>query len=255
MADPSGGIIELPIRSSFREGLSVLEYFISTHGARKGLADTAIRTADSGYLTRRLIDVAQDVIVQDEDCGVTVGVMAEDRTRQTGVPLRDRLVGRYAAEDVVDPTTANVIVPSNEEITEALADQILAAGIARVHIRSPLTCLARQGICRLCYGRSLARGNFVEMGEAVGIIAAQSIGEPGTQLTMRTFHTGGVAGLDITSGLPRVEELFEARVPKGQAIIAEIDGTVQVIREGDKREVKVVSTETYRDELDLPKNA
>jgi DNA-directed RNA polymerase subunit beta' len=255
MARPNGQIYELPVRSSFREGLTVLEYFISTHGTRKGLADTAIRTADSGYLTRRLIDVAQDVIVQDEDCGVTVGVMAEDRTRQTGVPLRDRLVGRYAAEDVVDPTSANVIVARNEEITEALADQILAAGITHVHVRSPLTCLARQGICRMCYGRSLARGNFVEMGEAVGIIAAQSIGEPGTQLTMRTFHTGGVAGLDITSGLPRVEELFEARVPKGQAIIAEIDGTVQVIREGDKREVKVVSTETYRDELDLPKNA
>jgi DNA-directed RNA polymerase subunit beta' len=252
---PNGRIIELPIRSSLREGLSVLEYFISTHGARKGLADTAIRTADSGYLTRRLIDVSQDVIVQDEDCGTTVGIIAEDRTRQTGVPLRDRLIGRMAAEDIVDPKSAEVIVARNEQITEAIADQILAAGIEKVHVRSPLSCQSKQGICRMCYGRSLARGNFVDIGEAVGIIAAQSIGEPGTQLTMRTFHTGGIAGQDITSGLPRVEELFEARVPKGQAIIAEIDGTVQVIREGEKREVKIISTQTYRDEVELPPNA
>jgi DNA-directed RNA polymerase subunit beta' len=254
MTAPNGRIIELPIRSSFREGLSVLEYFISTHGARKGLADTAIRTADSGYLTRRLIDVAQDVIVQDVDCGVTSGIVAEDRTRQTGVPLRDRIVGRFAAGQVVDPKTAEVIVDFNEEITEAVADRIIAAGIEKVPVRSPLTCQSRQGICQKCYGRSLARGNIVELGEAVGIIAAQSIGEPGTQLTMRTFHTGGIAGLDITSGLPRVEELFEARVPKGQAVIAEIDGTVQVVREGDKREIKIVSVETYRDELKLPAN-
>jgi DNA-directed RNA polymerase subunit beta' len=254
MTAPNGRIIELPIRSSFREGLSVLEYFISTHGARKGLADTAIRTADSGYLTRRLIDVSQDVIVQEQDCGVTTGVWAEDRTRQTGVPLRDRIVGRVTFQPVVHPASAEVLVGENEEITEAIADQIVAAGVEKVPVRSPLTCQSRQGVCQRCYGRSLARGHFVEMGEAVGIIAAQSIGEPGTQLTMRTFHTGGIAGLDITSGLPRVEELFEARVPKGQAVIAEIDGQVQVIREGDKREVKVVSTETYRDELALPAN-
>ncbi|TAK22918.1 MAG: DNA-directed RNA polymerase subunit beta' [Chloroflexota bacterium] len=254
MTAPNGRIIELPIKSSFREGLSVLEYFISTHGARKGLADTAIRTADSGYLTRRLIDVAQDVIVQEPDCGTTGGVLAVDRTRQTGVPLRDRLIGRISAETVVDSATGEILVERNDQITEAIADAILAAGIDKVLVRSPLTCLAKSGICQKCYGRSLARGHYVEMGEAVGIIAAQSIGEPGTQLTMRTFHTGGIAGLDITSGLPRVEELFEARVPKGQAVIAEIDGTVQVLREGDKREIKVISTETYRDELPLPAN-
>jgi DNA-directed RNA polymerase subunit beta' len=254
MTAPNGRIIELPIRSSFREGLSVLEYFISTHGARKGLADTAIRTADSGYLTRRLIDVSQDVIIQEVDCGVTTGIWAEDRTKQTGVPLRDRIVGRITFQSVVHPGTAEVLVEANDEITEAIADKIVGAGVERVPIRSPLTCQAKAGLCQRCYGRSLARGHFVEMGEAVGIISAQSIGEPGTQLTMRTFHTGGIAGLDITSGLPRVEELFEARVPKGQAVIAEIDGTVQVIREGDKREVKIVSTETYRDELALPAN-
>ncbi len=254
MSKPNGTIHEMPIRSSFREGLSVLEYFISTHGARKGLADTAIRTADSGYLTRRLIDVSQDVIVQEADCGVPGGIVAEDRTRQTGVPLRDRIVGRMAGESVVDPATGEILVERNEEITEAIADRILAAGIARVTVRSPLTCQSRQGVCQMCYGRSLARGRLVEMGEAVGIIAAQSIGEPGTQLTMRTFHTGGVVGLDITSGLPRVEELFEARNPKGQAVIAEINGEVQVIREGDRREIKIISTETYRDELPLPAN-
>jgi DNA-directed RNA polymerase subunit beta' len=256
MTAPSGRIIDLPIRSSFREGLSVLEYFISTHGARKGLADTAIRTADSGYLTRRLIDIAQDVIVQDEDCGATTGIWMEERAdRGVVVPLRDRIIGRMAASPISHPETATVLVDRDELIDERVVEEILAAGIARVEIRSPLTCQAKHGLCRRCYGRSMARGGIVGMGEAVGIIAAQSIGEPGTQLTMRTFHTGGIAGLDITSGLPRVEELFEARVPKGQAVISEIDGVVSVLREGDIRKVKVTSIEIYRDEQALPTGA
>ena len=249
MAAPSGRIIDLPIRSCFREGLSVLEYFISTHGARKGLADTAIRTADSGYLTRRLIDVAQDVIVNEEDCGETVGMVYEERgDRGVVVPLRDRIIGRHAAEPIVNPQTGEIIVDRNEEINEVVVKEIDAAGITSVRARSPLTCQCRRGVCQMCYGRSLARGRLVETGEAVGIIAAQSIGEPGTQLTMRTFHTGGVAGTDITSGLPRVEELFEARVPKGQAVIAEIDGVVSVERGEDARHVKVTSRDVYRDE-------
>ena len=249
MAAPNGRIIDLPIRSSFREGLSVLEYFISTHGARKGLADTAIRTADSGYLTRRLIDVAQDVIVNEEDCGDTVGMLYEERgDRGVVVPLRDRIIGRHAAEPIVNPKTGEIIVDRNEEISEALAQEIDGAGITAVRARSPMSCQCRRGTCQMCYGRSLARGRLVEMGEAVGIIAAQSIGEPGTQLTMRTSHTGGVAGTDITSGLPRVEELFEARVPKGQAVIAEIDGEVTIERAEDARHVRVTSRDVYRDD-------
>jgi DNA-directed RNA polymerase subunit beta' len=256
MTDPSGRIIDLPIRSSFREGLSVLEYFISTHGARKGLADTALRTADSGYLTRRLIDVAQDVIVLEEDCGTQSGIwLSEPSEKGVMESLRERILGRCAASDLVDPATGEVIVERNQEIDEEKAERIAAARLQRVHVRSPLSCQTKRGICRLCYGRSLARGTPVNMGEAVGIIAAQSIGEPGTQLTMRTFHTGGVAGVDITSGLPRVEELFEARVPKGQALMAEIDGVVEVIREGETRRIKVVSTELYSDQYDLPKGA
>ncbi|HUX87850.1 MAG TPA: DNA-directed RNA polymerase subunit beta', partial [Chloroflexota bacterium] len=256
MTAPSGRIIDLPIRSSFREGLSVLEYFISTHGARKGLADTAIRTADSGYLTRRLIDVAQDVIIQEHDCGVNAGVWLEDKPGRTVIePIRDRIVGRFAASPMVDPSTGEIIVDQNELITESLADQMLAGGITRYQVRSPLTCQAVHGICQLCYGRSPARGQLVEMGEAVGIIAAESIGEPGTQLTMRTFHTGGIAGLDITSGLPRVEELFEARNPKGQAIISEIDGIAAVLRSEEPRRVKVTSTEYYHDEQTMPDGA
>ncbi|HWO94632.1 MAG TPA: DNA-directed RNA polymerase subunit beta' [Dehalococcoidia bacterium] len=253
MSDPSGRIIDLPIRASFREGLPVLEYFISTHGARKGLADTALRTADSGYLTRRLIDVAQDVIILHDDCGTEDGIWIE-RGADVGVQktLQERIVGRYAAQPIVDPGTGEVIVGRNEEIQDHQANAIVSAGIERVYVRSPLSCGARRGLCRPCYGRDLARGNLVKPGEAVGIIAAQSIGEPGTQLTMRTFHTGGVAGLDITSGLPRVEELFEARIPKGQAIITEIDGIVEMIRDGDSRIVRVTRNDTYRDDYELP---
>jgi DNA-directed RNA polymerase subunit beta' len=256
MTDPSGRIIDLPIRSSFREGLTVLEYFISTHGARKGLADTALRTADSGYLTRRLIDVAQDVIILEDDCGTQSGIwLSEPSEKGVMESLRERILGRLAASDIVDPATGEVIVERNQEITEEAAARIADARLKRVHVRSPLPCQAKRGVCQLCYGRSLARGTLVNMGEAVGIIAAQSIGEPGTQLTMRTFHTGGVAGVDITSGLPRVEELFEARVPKGQALMAEIDGVVEIIREGETRRVKVVSTELYSDRYDLPRGA
>jgi DNA-directed RNA polymerase subunit beta' len=250
MSDPSGRIIALPIRSSFREGLSVLEYFISTHGARKGLADTALRTADSGYLTRRLIDVSQDVIIQDDmDCGTQMGIwLSEPADKGVMESMKERIIGRYTAADIVNEETGEVILERNQEISEELADVIEAAGIERVYVRSPLTCETNRGLCRLCYGRSLARGQLVKPGEAVGIIAAQSIGEPGTQLTMRTFHTGGVAGSDITSGLPRVEELFEARIPKGQAIISEIDGVVEILRDGETRRVRVTSTDLYRDD-------
>jgi DNA-directed RNA polymerase subunit beta' len=256
MSDPSGRIIALPIRSSFREGLSVLEYFISTHGARKGLADTALRTADSGYLTRRLIDVSQDVIIQDlMDCGTQMGIwLSEPADKGVLESMKERIVGRYAQQDVVDEQTGEIICERNQEITEEIADEIESAGIERVYVRSPLTCEMSRGLCRLCYGRSLARGVLVQPGEAVGIIAAQSIGEPGTQLTMRTFHTGGIAGSDITSGLPRVEELFEARVPKGQAIISEIDGVVELLREGETRRVRVTSTDLYRDDYAVGKD-
>jgi DNA-directed RNA polymerase subunit beta' len=256
MTDPSGRIIDLPIRSSFREGLTVLEYFISTHGARKGLADTALRTADSGYLTRRLIDVSQEVIILEDDCGTTAGSWLSEPTEK-GVleSLRERITGRWAASDLVDPQTGELIARRNEVISEEVAERIEALGIERVHVRSPLTCQAKRGLCAPCYGRNLARGDLVRVGEAVGIVAAQSIGEPGTQLTMRTFHTGGVAGVDITSGLPRVEELFEARVPKGASLISEIDGTAEIAREGDSRRIKVVSSELYRDEYALMKGA
>jgi len=272
MTDPSGRIIEMPIRSSFREGLTVLEYFISTHGARKGLADTALRTADSGYLTRRLIDVAQDVIVLLEDCETESGTwLGEPDDKGVPVTLYERIVGRYAASDFVDEETGELIVSRNEEIDEekaarivAVKDRVEAQGreegrilpTFKVHVRSPLSCDAKRGVCRYCYGRSLARGQLVEIGEAVGIIAAQSIGEPGTQLTMRTFHLGGVAGgLDITSGLPRVEELFEARVPKGEAKISEIDGTITVLREGEQKKVRVTSSEPYYDHYQIPGDA
>jgi DNA-directed RNA polymerase subunit beta' len=242
MANPSGRIIELPIKSNFREGLTVLEYFISTHGARKGLADTALRTADSGYLTRRLVDVAQDVIVRDEDCGTDKGftVTKIQDGKEVIEDLYDRIEGRYAFETVRHPKTGEVIVARNELIESGKADAIIAAGIEKLQIRSVLSCRTRHGVCKKCYGRNLATGTHVEIGEAVGIIAAQSIGEPGTQLTMRTFHTGGVAGDDITQGLPRIQELFEARNPKGQAIITELDGKVKEIREAkDRREIEV----------------
>ena len=258
MSDPTGRIIDLPIRSSFREGLSVLEYFISTHGARKGLADTALRTADSGYLTRRMIDVAQDVIVMDEDCAEEgeqpPGIWLRERA-EAGMlaPLEERMMGRWAASPVAHPETGEIIVEAGHPILEDEARAIVEAGVEQIHVRSPLTCAAKRGVCQMCYGQSLATGNLVEQGVAIGIIAAQSIGEPGTQLTMRTFHTGGVAGgLDITSGLPRVEEIFEARVPKGQAVMSEIDGQVEVLRSGDVRTIAVSSTETFSEELELP---
>lgn len=248
MANPAGRIIELPIRANFREGLTVLEFFISTHGARKGLADTALRTADSGYLTRRLVDVSQDVLVREEDCFARTGekingiVVSEIREVDEVIePLVDRIAGRYAAEDILHPETGEVIVRTNEMITHDIAEKIEKAGIKHVHIRSVLTCRTEHGVCAKCYGMNLATGEPVNVGEAVGIIAAQSIGEPGTQLTMRTFHTGGVAGDDITQGLPRVEELFEARKPKGLAIISEISGIVKVNETKKRREVSVVS--------------
>ena len=242
MANPSGRIIELPIKSNFREGLTVLEYYISTHGARKGLADTALRTADSGYLTRRLVDVAQDVIVREDDCGTDKGftVSKIQDGKEVIEDLYDRLEGRYSFETIRHPETGEVIVNRNELIDSSKAEAIIAAGIEKLQIRSVLSCRARHGVCKICYGRNLATGKHVEIGEAVGIIAAQSIGEPGTQLTMRTFHTGGVAGDDITQGLPRIQELFEARNPKGQAIISELDGVVKEIREAkDRREIEV----------------
>ncbi len=263
MTDPSGRIIDLPIRSSFREGLSVLEYFISTHGARKGLADTALRTADSGYLTRRLIDVAQDVIILHEDCGTEMGIwLSKPNDLSVLESIEEKIIGRYAAAPVVDAVSGEVVVDRNDEITAPIADAIVKAFEAidekerRVYVRSPLSCEAPRGLCQKCYGRNLAKRVPVEYNEAVGIIAAQSIGEPGTQLTMRTFHTGGIAtATDITSGLPRVEEIFEARKPKGQAILAEIDGTAEVLRDGDTRKVRVVSSEVYRDDYLLPEAA
>ena len=231
MSNPKGETIELPIKSSFREGLTASEFFISTHGARKGSTDTALKTADSGYLTRRLVDVAQEVIISEEDCGTDRGFVVTELynndDKSVIVPLRDRLVGRFSQKDIFHPETRELIVASGEMISEALADDIVAADIKEVEIRSVLGCTAKGGICRKCYGRNLATGNIVELGEAVGIMAAQSIGEPGTQLTMRTFHDGGVAGgADITQGLPRIQELFEARNPKAKSIISEIEGEV-----------------------------
>ncbi len=254
MSGPSGQIIELPIKANFREGLSVLEYFISTHGARKGLADTALRTSDSGYLTRRLIDVAQEIIVCEEDCGTEEGLWISAKTtgKDTLPPLADRIVGRMAARPVTHPESGDVLVSRNEIIGTEKASQIAEAGVTEVCVRSPILCQTRGGICQSCYGIDLARGHIVESDVAVGIIAAQSIGEPGTQLTMRTFHTGGVVGLDITSGLPRVEELVEARIPKGQGIISEIDGIAEITESGEGWKVKISSTRTYRDDYPLP---
>jgi len=269
MADPSGRIIDVPVKSNFREGMTVLEYFISTHGARKGLADTALRTADSGYLTRRLVDVAQDVIVRIEDCGTAEAthITLADTADVTGTEwpiaadhpdMKDlrgtfarRLLGRIAAEEI--KLDASHSIMRGEEINEAYSASIAAATTVEVvAVRSPLSCVAPAGVCQSCYGRNLATGKLIEMGESVGIMAAQSIGEPGTQLTMRTFHTGGVAGLDITAGLPRVEELFEARKPKGKAEISRIDGVVEVIRSDAGTIVEVTHSEKYEIELDLP---
>ncbi len=236
MAKPNGESVEIPVTSNFREGLSVSEFFLSTHGARKGSADTALKTADSGYMTRRLVDVAQDIIVREDDCGTTQGVLVSAfKDEKDGIiePLYDRIMGRYTSKKVINPETKEMIIDKNELITEAIADKIIKAGIEEVEIRTALTCRTNHGVCRKCYGRNLATGNVVEIGEAVGIMGAQSIGEPGTQLTMRTFHTGGVAGSDITQGLPRVEELFEARMPKGKALISEIDGVVSKIEDAN----------------------
>ncbi|MEC9489885.1 MAG: DNA-directed RNA polymerase subunit beta' [Halanaerobiales bacterium] len=255
MADPSGRIIDVPIRSSFREGLDVLEYFLSTHGARKGLADTALRTADSGYLTRRLVDVSQDVIVREEDCGTEKGLYVEaigPKGKNAVEPLSERCIGRFTAEEIVDPESGEVIIEKNTIIDRKKMNEIETAGIDKVKIRTNLTCEAQHGVCRKCYGRNLATGKLVDIGEAIGIIAAQSIGEPGTQLTMRTFHTGGVAGDDITQGLPRVEELFEGRTPKGQAIMTEREGYVTIVEKKNSKRVVVENEDGKKKTYKIP---
>ncbi len=261
MASPTGDTIELPIKANFREGLSVQEYFISAHGARKGLSDTALRTADSGYLTRRLVDVSQDMIIREHDCaegldeipGMWVSAFMDGK--ETIEPLIDRIKGRYAAKDVTHPETGEVIVKADEMITPDKAEEIIAAGIDRVYIRNILSCHCKNGVCSKCYGANMASGRMVRIGESVGIIAAQSIGEPGTQLTMRTFHTGGVSGNDLTQGLPRVEELFEARKPKGVAIIAERGGHVTVTDSKTQSKVFVETADGQTDEYTIPYGA
>ncbi|MDY7018595.1 MAG: DNA-directed RNA polymerase subunit beta' [Chloroflexota bacterium] len=257
MNDPSGRIIDFPIKSSLRGGLTPVEYFISTHGARKGLADTALRTSDSGYLTRRLVDVSQDVVVSEIDCGTVEGVWISKQTKDGSLPpFNERILGYLAANKIVNSHTGEIIVDRNEEIDEGKIKLIVEADVEQVCLRSPLTCRSRVGICQRCYGRDLGRGQLVKLGTAVGIIAAQSIGEPGTQLTLRTFHTGGVVGTDITTGLPRVAELFEARIPKNTAIIPEINGVVE-ITQNDKEDVvvRVSNTEFYLDEYPIPPGA
>ncbi|MBI3173269.1 MAG: DNA-directed RNA polymerase subunit beta' [Chloroflexi bacterium] len=261
MADPSGRIIPLPIRSNFREGLTALEYFISTHGARKGLADTALRTADAGYLTRRLVDIAQDVIINEYDCGTHDGVYIRKSDDVAGQSMASRMYSRLVAERVLDPKTGEVLADYNDVIDHKLAYKIVSAGVTEVKLRSPMTCELDHGICSKCYGLDLGRGDMVALGAAVGIVAAQSIGEPGTQLTLRTFHTGGVASAgssDITTGLPRVEEIFEARKqPKGEAVVAEISGTVSVLlseKYADLREVKIEHSEMVHDEYSIPED-
>ena len=244
MASTTGKVVEIPIKSCFREGLDAIEYFIAAHGARKGLSDTALRTADSGYLTRRLVDVSQDIIVREHDCGTHEGMVVSDIKDgiQVVEKMIERLVGRYALEDIIDPNTKEVLVDTNTIITEAIAEKIIAAGITEVPVRSVLGCRTKHGVCAKCYGMGLATREEVNIGESVGIIAAQSIGEPGTQLTMRTIHSGGVAGVaDITQGLPRVEELFEARKPKGLAIVSEINGIVKVSDEKTNKQVTITS--------------
>ncbi len=259
MADPSGRIIPLPIRSNFREGLTALEYFISTHGARKGLADTALRTADAGYLTRRLVDIAQDIIINEHDCRTTEGIYIRKSDDVAGQSLSTRIYSRLAAERIIDPATGEVLADANEIIDHELARKITNARVTQIKVRSPLTCQLTHGICSKCYGIDLGRGNMVELGSAVGIVAAQSIGEPGTQLTLRTFHTGGVASSgsgDITTGLPRVEELFEARKqPKGEAVVSEIKGVVRIIQSDkytDMRLLRVEHSEMISDAYDVP---
>ena len=255
MAKPNGEPVEIPILSSFNDGLSVSEFFLSTHGARKGSADTALKTADSGYMTRRLVDVAQDIIVREEDCKTTQGSLVKAFTdEKNGIiePLYDRILGRFTNKKVINPETKEVICEKDTYITETIADKIIKAGIEEVEIRNVLTCRTNHGVCQKCYGRNLATGNLVEIGEAVGIMGAQSIGEPGTQLTMRTFHTGGVAGADITQGLPRVEELFEARIPKGKALISEIDGKVAKIDDVNGRfKIYIKNSKETREHLTM----
>jgi DNA-directed RNA polymerase subunit beta' len=256
MADPAGRIIPLPIRSNFREGLRALEYFISTHGARKGLADTALRTADAGYLTRRLCDVAQDVIINGNDCETEDGLWINRKDDVAGQQFHERIQGRFSAENVVHPKTGELVIARNEELTDEISVIIQDLDIDRIFVRSPLVCHLDRGICAMCYGRDLGRGDLVQIGTAVGIISAQSIGEPGTQLTLRTFHTGGVAhGGDITSGLPRVEEIFEARKkPKGEAVVSEIDGQCEIIRSDDgKVSIRIVDSQLLTDEYNIPK--
>jgi len=258
MADPSGRIIPMPIRSNFREGLTAQEYFISTHGARKGLADTALRTADAGYLTRRLVDVAQDIIINEHDCGTHQGIWIRRKDDVAGQSMLSRLYGRLVAERILDPQTGEVLAEPDDVLDHELTRKVAVAGVEEVKVRSALTCELTHGICAKCYGLDLGRGTMVEMGSAVGIVAAQSIGEPGTQLTLRTFHTGGVAaGGDITTGLPRVEELFEARkMPKGEAVVAEIKGVVRIVQSdkyADMRLVRVEHSEMIHDEFDIPK--
>ena len=257
MSDPEGRIIERPVKSSFREGLTALEYFISTHGARKGLTDTALRTADSGYLTRRLVDVSQEVIVREYDCEFAEPFYVQPRPNAANLnTLAERIVGRMAGDVIADPHSGEIILDRNEPIDEAVGEQIIAAGIDRVPVRSPLTCQTPRGICQLCYGRLPATGELVEIGQAVGVIAAQSIGEPGTQLTMRTFHTGGIAGSDITTGLPRVQELFEVRPPKGAGVLTHIDGVVSVEEDANgSRRVRVTYDDEERHEYRLPEGA
>jgi DNA-directed RNA polymerase subunit beta' len=259
MADPAGRIIRLPIQSNFREGLTALEYFISTHGARKGLADTALRTADAGYLTRRLVDIAQDVIINADDCGTQEGLWIRTTDDVAGQSIQERLKGRLLAEPIIDPKTGEILADRDELLNLELINKLLEAGINEMKVRSPLTCELRHGICSKCYGIDLGRGKMVEPGTAVGIIAAQSIGEPGTQLTLRTFHTGGVAAAtDITTGLPRVEELFEARkTPKGEAIIAPIMGKVAIIpanNTSDQNSIRITYSELIRDEYSVPED-
>ncbi len=259
MADPAGRIIPLPIRSNFRDGLNTLEYFISTHGARKGLTDTALRTADAGYLTRRLVDVAQDLIINSDDCETEDGMMIRTADDVAGQDFVSRLLGRVLAKRVADPKTGEVLFPRGKVLDGKAARQLVAAGVEDVLVRSPLTCELQFGMCAQCYGMDLGRGNMVELGAAVGIVAAQSIGEPGTQLTLRTFHTGGVAaGGDITTGLPRVEELFEARKkPKGEAVTSEIEGTVRIVssdRPDGQRVIQVTDSQMLRDEYSIPGN-